>query len=107
MRLRVNRRGPARFAIDRRLVGPPVTIGTRTLQPVARVTGWRVGAADEPGSGAGAMLRLRPIEVLVREADGREYSVSTMSPTPAMLYGMLALALGMAIVGWIIRRALA
>jgi hypothetical protein len=52
------------------------------------------------------MLRLKPVEVLVREADGREYSVSTGSPTPAMLYGMLAIMLGVAVVGWIIRRAL-
>ncbi len=54
------------------LVGEPLAVGGRTLQPVARIRGW-IGTDSGPRGGWGAgWLRVQPAAVIVREADGTE-----------------------------------
>ncbi len=61
--------------IDRELIGEPISVGSRTIQPVARVSGWSGGKMGVTGGGAGGWVRVRPVEVIVREGDGSESRV--------------------------------
>jgi uncharacterized spore protein YtfJ len=89
---------PTPTRIDRRVVGDPIEIGDRTVQPVARVRG-RVGAGSGPSGGAaGGMLRVEPVEVLVREADGAESALALPNPTAQAVRGMAGVAAAVAVV---------
>ncbi len=55
---------PAR--IDRRLVGAPIQIDGRIVQPVARLRGRLGSGGDRKGGGAAGQFRLEPVEVIVR-----------------------------------------
>jgi hypothetical protein len=64
-------------------------IGGRTIQPVARVAGWY----GQTGGGAGAWLRIIPVEVIVRESDGTEYRVPVTDPMREAMRGIIFSAL--------------
>jgi hypothetical protein len=86
-------RDPTRTRVDRRLVGEPIPVGERTIQPVAQVSGWYGSGRSETGSGAGAWVRITPVEVIVREGDGDEYSVPITDGTREALRGIFFAAL--------------
>lgn len=65
-----------RTKVDRELYGGPITVGSRTIQPVARVKGWTVSGSADNGAADGGVLRVDPTEVIVREADGRTHRVT-------------------------------
>jgi hypothetical protein len=71
---------PAR-RIDQVLVGDPIAAGGRTLLPIARAGGWYGGGGNEQGRGAGALLRVRPVEVRVTDPGGDEYAIPITDPT--------------------------
>ena len=79
--------------IDWELVGEPILAGGRAVQPVARLSGWVGGNMSEKGGGAGAWVRVRPIEVVVREADGAESRVPIVDAEQAAIRGMVVPAL--------------
>jgi len=75
--------------IDRELIGEPLAVGDRTIQPVARLRGW-AGGQDSPHSGGGGgWLQVRPVEVIVREADGAESRVPIVNPAAPALRGIV------------------
>ena len=82
--------------IDWELVGEPILVGSRAVQPVARLNGWVGGNISEQGGGAGAWVRVRPVEVVVREADGAESRVPIVDAEQAALRGMVVPALAVA-----------
>ena len=88
----------ARTRIDRRLVGNPQQVGGRRIQAVARLTGWVGGSSGPAGGGAGGWLRLRPMEVMVREVDGREHSVPMVDPNAQVMRSLAAPGLAIAAV---------
>lgn len=88
--------------LDRELLGEPVPVGTRTLQPVARLTGWSGGQHSGRAGGAGAWLQLQPVEVIVREEDGREYHVPVVDKTQMAIKGIWQGALVFAALCWLI-----
>ncbi len=57
--------------INRQIAGVPIHLHERTLQPIARVTGW----SGSVGKRNGAWLRAMPVEVLVTDGDGQTYRV--------------------------------
>lgn len=75
--------------VQRQLTGKAMTIGNRIVQPVASVSGWVGGAGNQEGSGVGGVLSMTPVEVIVREADGREQRVPTTDATGASVRGIL------------------
>ncbi len=79
--------------IDRQLVGPEITVGGHTVQPMARLKGWYAGGSTPLSSGGGAWVRLTPVEVTVREGNGPERHIAVTDPT-----GMALRGLGMAAV---------
>jgi hypothetical protein len=95
-------RGRAHTKIDRRLIGESMMVGERTLQPVARVVGWYGVGADKTRVGAGAWLRVIPIEVIVRERDGHEYRVPLGNPMRRARRGIVLSALLVAVVCWLL-----
>ncbi len=97
--------GPSR-RIERRLVGEPIPVGERTIQPVARVTGWRGSKQGETGGGAGAWLRVTPVEVMVREGNGTEYRIPITDPTRETERRMVLAALLVAVLSWLLARLL-
>jgi hypothetical protein len=82
--------------LDWELVGEPIAAGGRTIQPVARLSGWAGGHMSEQGGGAGAWVRVRPVEVVVREADGTESRVPIVDAEQAAIRGMVVPALAVA-----------
>jgi hypothetical protein len=100
---------PSEF--DRRLVGDLIHIGGRSLQPVARLRGRMGSGGGQAGGGAGGMLRLEPVEAIVREADGAEFTLALADPTAqalrAMAGGAVAVAvvsIGLAVLARLLRR---
>ena len=82
--------------IDRELMGEPITVGERTIQPVARLRGWAGGADGAQGGGGAAWLSVRPVEVIVREADGSENRVPITDPAAMAVRGVVMPALAVA-----------
>jgi hypothetical protein len=78
--------------IDQELTGPQITVGGRTVQPLARLTGQRSEDIGPSGGGAGAWVRLTPLKVIVAEPDGAERRIAVTNPTARILGGMAALA---------------
>ncbi len=75
--------------VERELVGEPLAIGERVIRPVARLRGW-VGADGGPHGGwGGGWLRVQPIAVIVREADGAENRVSITAEANQALRNMI------------------
>ena len=55
--------------VDRRLVTAPIPLGGRTVELVARLSG-RLWAGDAAtASHAGALVRIEPVALIVREGD--------------------------------------
>lgn len=82
--------------IDRRLLGDPIQIDSRSVRPVARLHGRLGSGGGQTGGGAGGVLRLEPVEVIVRAADGAESSVALPDPTAQALRGMAGAAVAVA-----------
>jgi len=78
--------------IDQQLTGPQITVGGRTVQPLARLTGQSRADNGPTGGGAGAWLRLTPVEVIVGVPDGAERRIAVTNPTARILQRMAALA---------------
>jgi len=95
-------RGPTRAKFERRLIGEPITVGERTIQPIARVAGWYGLGGSETSGGAGAWLRVTPVEVIVRESDGAEYRVSATDPTREAMRRIAFSALLVTAVYWLL-----
>jgi hypothetical protein len=87
---------PTPSKIDRRLVGNPIQIDGRIVQPVARLHGRLGSGGSQAGGGAGGMLRLEPVAVIVRQADGAESTVALPDPTAETLRGMAGAAVAVA-----------
>jgi hypothetical protein len=82
--------------IDRRLVGEPIQIDSRSVQPVARLRG-HLGVGGNPqGGGAGGQFSLEPVEVIVREADGAESTLALADSTAQALRAMAGVAVVLA-----------
>ena len=82
--------------LDWELVGEPILAGGRTIQPVARLSGWAGGNMSEQGGGAGSWVRVRPVEVVVREVDGTESRVPIVDAGEAAMRGMAMQGLAVA-----------
>jgi hypothetical protein len=78
--------------IDQQLAGPQITVGGRTVEPLARLTGQSREDDSPSGGGAGAWVRLTPLEVIVSDPDGAERRIAVINPTARILGGMAALA---------------
>ncbi len=88
---------PTPSRIDRRLVGNPIQIDSRIVQPVARLRGRLGSGGSQTGGGAGGMLRLEPVAVIVRQADGAESTVALADPTAEALRSMAGAAVAVAV----------
>jgi len=82
--------------IEWELIGEPILVGGRAVQPVARLSGWAGGKMSEQGGGAGAWVRVRPVEVVVREVDGTESRVPIVDAGEAAMRGMAMQGLAVA-----------
>jgi uncharacterized spore protein YtfJ len=96
----------SRSRISERIVGEPLEIGTRTIRPVARVSGWRGAGGDTSAGGAGVQLRVEPAEVIILERDGREHRLPTPDNTRLILWGLVCIALLVAVASQVVERVL-
>ena len=79
--------------VEKRLEGESVVVGEYSLQPIAQVTGWHITAKGETGQGAGALLRVKPLEVIVSKADGEPYPIHLTSESEEAMKGIAISAL--------------
>jgi hypothetical protein len=82
--------------INRLLTGQQITVGGRTIQPVAKLSGQYGGSQTPRGGGFGAWARMTPVEVIVREADGAEQRVATTNATRQAMRGIASAGLAVA-----------
>ena len=83
--------------LDQELRGEPLTIGARTLVPVARLSGVLYKGGGETGRGIFGYLRLRPVEVTVRDGDNNEERIAIRDAIRAAELRMAAAAAAVAI----------
>jgi ADP-ribosylglycohydrolase len=81
---------------EKRLEGESVVVGEYSLQPVAQVAGWQMKAKGETGQGAGALLRVKPLKVIVSKGDDEPYPVHLTSETEEAMKGIAIGALAIA-----------
>lgn len=98
--------GLRRTKIARQLIGEPITIDGRTVQPVARVTGWYVGSGNGMRNGGGGWLRVTPVEVIVAEGEAQTYHLPLKDGTRAALRGIFFAAFLVAAGCWFLIRLL-
>ena len=79
--------------IDREMVGKPRLIGDRTIRPVARLRGWVGGQGGPQGGGGGGWVQVRPVEVIVREANGAENRVPVVDANAQATRGIVVAGL--------------
>lgn len=90
-----------RTKIDRRLVAQPVTSGARTIEPVAHISGWHwSGGSGAPGQG-GALVRIRPVEIRVREGEETR-TLPLDDPVRTATSGIIFAALAVSLFCWLI-----
>ena len=87
---------------EKRLVGESVVVGEYTVQPVAQVTGWHMTARGETGQGAGAWLRVTPLEVIVGKGEDAPYPVPMTNETQAAMKGIAIGGLLVAALCWFV-----
>ncbi len=80
----------------RLVMGEPWELSGYTVQPVAQARAWHW--TKEDGQAGGGVVRLKPVEVIVRDANGGERRVSLPPPNRAPLLGMWAGAAAVAAV---------
>lgn len=83
--------------IDRQLVGPEITVGGHAVQTTLQLTGWSAGVTEMAGGWGGALIRLTPIEAVVRGANGSEHRVTMSNPTGQSLRGIGLVAAAVAV----------
>ena len=79
--------------LEKRLEGESIVVGEYNLHPVAQVAGWHITAKGETGQGAGALLQVKPIEVIVSKGDGEPYPIHLTSETEEAMKGIAISAL--------------
>ena len=78
--------------IDQQLAGPQITAGGQMVQPIARLTGQRNENNGPSSDGAGAWVRLTPIEVVVSGPRGAERHIAVTNPSAQALRQMVGFA---------------
>ena len=96
----------SRSRISERIVGEPLEIGTRTIRPVVRVSGWRGTSRAESAGSAGVRLRVEPAGVIILERDGREHRIPTPDSTRLILWVLAGVALLVAVASEVVARVL-
>ena len=81
---------------EKRLEGESVVVGEYSLQPVAQVAGWHITVNGETGQGAGALLRVKPLEVIVSKGDSEPYPIHLTSDAEEAMKGIATSALAIA-----------
>lgn len=93
--------------IDRRIEAEPITVGERTVQPVARLTGKRFGTGNEQGSFSAMAAQLKPLEIVVRQGE-EEHTIPIVEeqrePLRALLITAGAVAAACLIVMFVVRQ---
>ena len=95
----------SRSRISERIVGEPLEIGTRTIRPVVRVSGWRGTSRAESAGSAGVRLRVEPAGVIILERDGREHRIPTPDST-RLMWVLAGVALLVAVASEVVARVL-
>ena len=88
--------------LEKRLEGESMVVGEYTLQPVAQVTGWHMTARGETAEGAGALLRVSPLKVIVGKGDDEPYPVPTTNESQEAMKGIAIAGLSVAAICWFV-----
>ena len=96
----MNTPSPKPRKIDKHLHGEPIQAGGRTVEPVARLSGFIGRGGGENGSGGGGWLKLKPQEVIVRDGKSAEQRLDLNDPTAIALRGVAMAGMAVAVVSW-------
>ena len=93
---------PKPHKVDKWLEGEPILVGKHSLQPKARLSGSIGWGGGENGSGGGGWLKLKPLEVIVRDGEGAEQRLDLNDPTAIVLRGVAMAGMAVAVVSWLV-----
>lgn len=82
--------------VNLQLTGTPLAVGQHTLQPVAQLTGWKIGLQEPSATAGAAWLRLTPMAVEVTQTGAAPYTLPLGNPTRRELVAIAAAALAIA-----------
>jgi hypothetical protein len=88
--------------LEKRLVGEPLVIDEYSIQPVAQVAGWQLKARGETGEGAGALLRVTPLEAIISKGEDEPYPILLASEAEEAMKGIALGGLVIAALCWIV-----
>ena len=88
--------------VDKWLEGEPILVGKHSLQPKARLSGFIGWGDGENGSGGGGWLKLKPLEVIVRDGESAEQRLDLNDPTAIALRGVAMAGMAFAVVSWLV-----
>ena len=88
--------------VDKWLEGEPILVGKHSLQPKARLSGFIGWGDGENGGGGGGWLKLKPLEVIARDAEGTEQRLDLNDPTAIALRGVAIAGMAVAVVSWLV-----
>jgi hypothetical protein len=92
---------PSWIRLDHRLTQEPLTSGKRTIQPVAQLTGWQWVNVLATASTGGALVRIQPRAVIVRQ-DGVEQTIPMVDPLRAPLRALILTGMLVSLGCWLV-----
>jgi hypothetical protein len=87
--------------IEQRLTAEPIHRAGWTVQPVAQLVGWQWAGRGPTGGFAGALMRIRPLELIVHQ-DGAERTIPMVDPVNNGVRAILLTALMVSSFCWVV-----
>lgn len=87
---------PSPTRVNLQLTGTPQSVGQHTLQPVAQLTGWKIGMQELNATAGAAWLRLTPVAVEVTQTGVAPYTLPLSNPAHRELWALIVAALAIA-----------
>jgi hypothetical protein len=92
---------PVWTKVEERLTVGPIVIGARAIQPVAQAVGWRWAGGRNPAGFAGALVRIRPLEIIVHEGE-EERTIPIADPEAEALRAIVFLGILVSLSCWFV-----
>ena len=87
---------PSPTKVNLQLTGTPLLVGTHTLQPIAQLTGWKIGVQEPNATAGAAWLRLTPMAVEITQTGAAPYILPLRNPPRGELRALMVAALAIA-----------
>ncbi|MBV7327517.1 hypothetical protein KFU94_04500 [Chloroflexi bacterium TSY] len=92
---------PRKSRLNEQLVGKSITVGQRTIVPVAHLRGLHVSGEQDVSRFGNALLRITPTEIQVND-EKDTYTISIEDPNRTPLFAIAILSIAISTICWLI-----